>query len=93
MNLGFENSINIINSANSCGKYVIISTMFESCVGLSGLLYLASLVNHKYSHGIGSYLNVDQEILNYKFTPVNGFITYDNAIDFRSLDIMTEDEL
>jgi hypothetical protein len=67
--------------------------MFESYVGLSGLLQLASLANHSYAHGIDSYLSIDSLALSFNYTPMNGCITFDNNLDFKKTNILFEDQL
>lgn len=50
---GILKSIAIIKEAERNGANVIFSTSFESPVGKSALVYLASLTNHNFAHGLG----------------------------------------
>jgi o-succinylbenzoate synthase len=59
--LGFYKTIEIIKAAESKNKSIVISSMFESAVGRSGLVYLASLIEGKQAHGLDTkkYLTSD----------------------------------
>ncbi|MBU2492816.1 MAG: o-succinylbenzoate synthase [Bacteroidetes bacterium] len=50
---GILNSINILKEAERHGANVIFSSSFESPVGKSALVYLASLTSHNFAHGLG----------------------------------------
>ena len=61
--IGFYRTIDIINAAESKNKSIVISSVFESAVGRSALLYLASLIRGAHAHGLdtGKYLVKDLE--------------------------------
>jgi o-succinylbenzoate synthase len=58
---GFNKTIEIIRKAELNNKSVIISSMFESAVGRSALVYLASLIKGNQAHGLDTskYLAAD----------------------------------
>ncbi len=49
---GIFSTIHLIESAKQMGKKTIISSSFESAVGKSALVMLASLTNHSLAHGL-----------------------------------------
>ncbi len=49
---GIFSTVHLIESAKRTGKNVIISSSFESAIGKSALVMLASLTNHSFSHGL-----------------------------------------
>lgn len=61
MKFGFTKTLDIINHAALKNKSVIISSVFESAVGRSVLVYLASLTDGKHAHGLDTkkYLGED----------------------------------
>lgn len=52
MLFGFNDTLEIINTAKTHEKIIIISSLFESAIGKSGLVFLASQVNHNLAHGL-----------------------------------------
>jgi len=63
---GIFSTLKIIEAAHQADKKVIISSAFESVVGKSALVMLASLPNHYYAHGLDT----------------SGFFESDLCIDF-----------
>lgn len=61
MKFGFYKTIDIIKAAESKIKSIVISSVLESAVGRSGLVYLVSLVKGSQAHGLGTkkYLSKD----------------------------------
>ena len=54
MKFGFYRTLEILQAAESKNKSVVISSVFESAVGRSGLVYLASLIKGSRAHGLGT---------------------------------------
>lgn len=78
---GILNSLKIINEAFKHGANIIISSSFESEVGKSVLVYLASLTGHRLAHGLGVG-SLYKESLFEDLLPIeNGGINY-NADNF-----------
>ncbi len=87
MKFGFANSIKLIETAKKYGKKIILTTLFESAVGLSALTYLASLINHQSAHGIFNYLAVDKFNQIPDLKVIDGTLSSDYAFtDFKILD-------
>ena len=59
--LGFDRTKKIVEIAQQKGKSIMISSVFESAVGRSGLVYLASLTQGNHAHGLDTkrYLGRD----------------------------------
>lgn len=54
MKFGFYKTMEIIKAAELKNKSVVISSVFESAVGRSGLVYLSSLIKGSQAHGLGT---------------------------------------
>lgn len=80
MNFGFNNTIRLIEKANRLNKNIIISTLFEGFVGLTGVLYLASLVNHSKCHGINNYLVTDYFKRTSEIEIQNGHVEFSRSL-------------
>lgn len=52
--IGFNESLKIIDEANKRNKTVVVSSLFESSVGISGLVYLATHVKNNTAHGLST---------------------------------------
>jgi O-succinylbenzoate synthase len=76
---GFLRALKLIRLSNELNKKVIISSSFESAVGKSGLVMLASLTNHELAHGLSSSEYFETNICNDEFPVKNGVISFDNA--------------
>ena len=76
---GFLRTIKLIQIANELNKKVIISSSFESAVGKSGLVLLASLTNHGLAHGLSTAEYIEENICNDTFPVINGIISFDKA--------------
>lgn len=70
-------TINLINMIEAANRNVIISSAFESSIGRSALIFLASLVQNDSAHGlaVGSYFSND--IAKDAYPIVNGKIRFD----------------
>lgn len=77
MMLGFIDSIEIIKMANKIGKFVIISSLFESCVGRAGLILLASLVKNNTAHGLATADYLQEEVFIDFYEIKNGNVKFD----------------
>lgn len=62
MKFGFYNTLEIIKAAESKGKSIVISSVFESAVGRSGLVYLASLIKGEQAHGLGTKMYLSKDL-------------------------------
>lgn len=51
--IGIFDTIKIIETANAKDIKVIITSAFETAIGRTALIYLASLANHNFAHGLG----------------------------------------
>lgn len=54
--MGIYDTIKIINLANKSGAKIIISSAFETLIGRLTLLYLASITNHSFAHGLSTQI-------------------------------------
>lgn len=54
--IGIYDSIKLINLSNKKDVKIIISSAFETAIGRSSLLHLASLNKHNYAHGLNTEL-------------------------------------
>ncbi len=59
---GIKQTLRMIKEASANGKFVIISSLFESNIGTDALILLASILNHKFAHGLGIQDYFDQNI-------------------------------
>jgi o-succinylbenzoate synthase len=76
---GFLRTIKLIQLSNKLNKKVIISSSFESAVGKSGLVMLASLTNHELAHGLSTAEYFEANTYNDLFPVNNGIISFDMA--------------
>lgn len=77
MNIGYSESIKIIELANQLNKKVIISSTFESVVGRSALVLLASLVMPDTWHGLDTARFFASDLDTDKYNISNGIINFD----------------
>ena len=73
---GFLHTVKLIRISNELHKKVIISSSFESAVGKSGLVMLASLTNHKLAHGLSTAEYYETNTCNDAFPVKNGIISF-----------------
>jgi len=76
---GFLHTIKLIRISNELNKKVIISSSFESAVGKSGLVMLASLTNHELAHGLSTAEYYETNTCNDAFPVKNGIISFDRT--------------
>ncbi len=55
-------TISLIKSAENLGKKIIISSAFESVVGRSAIVWLASFVSGKHAHGLNTATHFDEDL-------------------------------
>lgn len=72
----FFGTADLISLANSCGKNVIISSAFETPLGKSLLVFLASLTGHSYAHGLDTAVLLSGGIFEDPYPVVNGAIHF-----------------
>lgn len=77
MMIGFNSTLKLIKEANELGKYVIISSAFESSVGKSGLVFLASQTNHDFAHGLDTASFFEKDLVDDFYKSENSFIEFD----------------
>ncbi|MCX7875031.1 MAG: o-succinylbenzoate synthase [Melioribacteraceae bacterium] len=77
MMFGFNNTIELIDLAKTQNKIIIISSLFESLVGKSGLVYLASLPDHNYAHGLDTSEFFNDDIADDFYKAENSIINFD----------------
>lgn len=65
-----------IKEAETLGKLVIISSAFESAVGKSGLVFLASTTQHSYAHGLDTSEYFESDLCRDYYPVNNGTITF-----------------
>lgn len=73
---GMISSIQLIGEAEKQNKKIVISSSFESAVGKSGLVFLASLTNHSLAHGLGTSEYFENEICADVYGVTNGKISF-----------------
>jgi o-succinylbenzoate synthase len=73
---GIFSTIKIIELAEQAGKKVIISSSFESAVGKSALVLLASLTNHSFAHGLDTSDHFDKDLCNDHYPVYDGNIVF-----------------
>lgn len=86
--IGLNDTIQIIDLANERGIKVIISSGFETAIGKNTLLFLTSLVNHDYVHGLNTELLGGEFIksnIDYLSSPVE--FKYSELFEFNKLSI------
>lgn len=77
MMIGFNSTLKLIEEANKLNKYVIISSSFESAIGKSGLVFLASQANHNFAHGLGTSHFFEHDLVEDFYKSDNSFIEFD----------------
>jgi len=82
--IGLNESIRIIELANSEGINIIISSAFETAIGRNILLYLASQVNHALAHGLNTEL-IGSNIIGSEFNYTSPKIDFKNSKLFNSV--------
>jgi len=85
MNIGFLDTLKIINYSREKGKSVIISSMFENLLGYSGLLFLSNLLSDSV-HGLGT---INYLVNNYEG---NYFFQKENSLKLNFERYFTPDE-
>jgi o-succinylbenzoate synthase len=80
MNIGFNDSLKIIELANKNGKSVIVSSMFESPIGKNALFYLAAKTKHNYAHGLSINVKMEQNLLEQEAIISEGTIAYNGKL-------------
>lgn len=73
----FSEMIELINIIEKAGRNVIISSVFESVIGKSGLVYLASLTRKGSTHGLDTTSYLSQNISLDPYPVENGKIHFD----------------
>ena len=76
---GIFNSFKLIAGAEKKEKITIISSSFESGIGLSALALLASLTKHNYAHGLDTINFFEQDIADPSFEIKNGKINFSSG--------------
>ena len=71
------NLIEMIKPAETKNVNLIISSAFETAVGRSMLIFLASLTNHNFAHGLATSEYLQNETVNDPFPICNGEIKFD----------------
>ncbi len=69
-------TISLIKSAKKLEKKIIISSAFESVVGRSALVWLASFVEGNHAHGLNSGVYFEEDIAADDYIPSNGEILF-----------------
>ena len=75
---GFFHTLKVIKEAELKNKKVIISSLFESAVGKSGLVLLAATTNHNFAHGLDTSEFFEKDIC------LDPFIVKDGKINLAS---------
>ena len=73
---GIFDTIKIIKFAEKRNVNVIITSAFETAIGRSALLYLASLTKHKFAHGLGVEL-LGQKIIPNRIDIEKSYVLFD----------------
>lgn len=76
---GIFSAIKLIEEANRRNKKIILSSSFESAVGKSALVFLASLVKHNLAHGLDTGSHFKTDICADPFNSGSGKILFDPA--------------
>ena len=74
---GVISSLRLIKEAGRKGKNVIISSSFESAVGRSALVLVASVTNHPFAHGLDASEYFEKDICKDPYEVINGKIKFD----------------
>jgi len=83
-------TISLIKSAEKFEKKIIISSAFESVVGRSAVVWLASFVAGNHAHGLNSGVYFEKDMAKDDYLPSNGEILFNpnnNPPKFNGLDI------
>ena len=75
---GIIETIGLIKSAEKFNKRIIISSAFESAVGRSALVLLASLVNGNYAHGLGTASLLKSDLATDEYPIASGNILFNH---------------
>lgn len=75
---GVINSIRLIKQAEILGKKIIISSTFETCIGKSALVFLASLTAHNLAHGLDTTDFFELKSMHDPFPVQNGNIIFES---------------
>ncbi|MFA7419376.1 MAG: o-succinylbenzoate synthase [Melioribacteraceae bacterium] len=78
---GIFSTIRLIESVKQMGKKTIISSSFESAVGKSALVMLASLTNHSFAHGLDTSELFENDLGQDPYVIKNSQISF-NASEF-----------
>jgi o-succinylbenzoate synthase len=76
---GFLSSMRLIEEAEKKKKKIIISSSFESSVGKSALVFLASMVSHKAAHDLDTSAQFDFNVCNDFYSIDKGKISFESA--------------
>jgi len=74
---GVISSLELIKEAEKRNKNVVISSSFESAVGRSALVLLASAANHLFAHGLDTSEYFERDICKDPHEVINGKIKFD----------------
>jgi len=69
-------TISLIKIAERMKKKIVISSAFETVVGRSALVFLASIISGKYAHGLGTAAFLKSDLSDDSFPVVEGKIKY-----------------
>jgi len=77
---GIIETITLIKSAERLGKKIIISSAFESVVGRSALMLLASLITGNHAHGLNTATYLAEDFASDDYPIINGntFFNHNN---------------
>jgi o-succinylbenzoate synthase len=79
--------IELIKLAESRNVNLIVSSAFETAVGLSILIYLAAITNHNLAHGLATSCYLQNDNMHDPFQIINGEIRVDKIIFPPTFDI------
>ncbi|MFA3783774.1 o-succinylbenzoate synthase [Melioribacteraceae bacterium 4301-Me] len=71
------NLLQFIHKASQNNVVVIISSLFETVVGRSALVFLSSTITHEHAHGIGIAEYFEKDIYHDPYEIKNGLIKFD----------------
>ena len=74
---GIISSLDLIKKAEERNKKIIISSSFESVIGKGALVFLASLTNHTFAHGLDTSEFFEKDICTDPFKVEKGKITFE----------------
>jgi o-succinylbenzoate synthase len=75
---GIIETITFIKSAEKLGKKIIISSAFESAVGRSALMLLASMVNGNHAHGLNTASYLAEDLASDEYPVSDGTIFFNH---------------